>query len=150
VARLLDLVVADHRRAQLLFAQLASVRRPESRKLLAETLAWELLAHMAIEEPIFDDGGHVAMIDLIEALDGLDPEDPAFADRLQELERHVTEHQMDEELRIVPQVGDAAEAYLENRARVPRRRLPRAGLPIADGAVIDLSEAIDLRDQVLR
>lgn len=150
VARLTDLVVADHRRTHLLFAQLASVRRPESRKLLAETLAWELLVHMVVEEPIFDDGGHTAMLDLIDALDGLDVEDPAFAGRLAELERHVTEHQVDEELRILPEVGDESGAYLANRARFPRKRLRRPSEPAGDEAVIDLRGVIDMRHQVLR
>lgn len=150
----LELLTRDHREVEDLFAQFHG-GSDEERRSSAEGIIRELAIHAAIEEELFypavrkqmpaceglvEHGidEHQEVKEILAALDGMidKTHTKAFADKLQRLERSVTEHVEEEETKLFPSVRDGftKTALNElgtamNRAKKAAPTRPHPGIP---------------------
>jgi hemerythrin superfamily protein len=121
----IDLLTRDHRAVEELFGKFRS-GDDDARRSSSESIVRELSIHTAIEEQFFypavreqipDCDGlvnhsideHQEVKELLDALDGMigKAHTKAFADKMERLERSVSEHVEDEEGKLFPSVREA-------------------------------------------
>ncbi|GAA2080241.1 hemerythrin domain-containing protein [Streptomyces albiaxialis] len=147
----LELLVGDHRETERMFAAFEASRDPVRRRELVDLVVAGLERHSAAEEEhlypvvrrVLPDGDEIAARELaehaevgrtIDALDGADPTDTAFARDVATLMRQVQEHVVEEENEVFPRLRAALtpgeRAELGARAMDPGAGAtgPRAGL----------------------
>jgi iron-sulfur cluster repair protein YtfE (RIC family) len=107
------LIEGDHRVVEELFAKLEETQSPRVRERLFEQLKAELLRHKEVEERTFYAAlstlpeisdlieeameEHVDADELLQELDGLDPEEDEWVATLQELREEIEHHVTEEE-----------------------------------------------------
>jgi hypothetical protein len=113
------LIESDHRAVEELFEKLDATESPRQRERLFEQLKAELLRHKEVEERTFYAAlsvlpeitdlieeameEHVDAEELLQELDGLDPEEDEWAVTLQELREEIEHHVTEEEGEIFAQ-----------------------------------------------
>ncbi|TMD92643.1 MAG: hemerythrin domain-containing protein, partial [Chloroflexi bacterium] len=121
----IDLLTRDHRAVEELFGQFRS-GDDDARRSSSESIVRELSIHAAIEEELFypavrkqipDCDGlvnhgideHQEVKEILAALDGMidKAHTKAFADKMERLERSVSEHVEEEEGKLFPSVQEA-------------------------------------------
>jgi len=120
----IDLLTRDHRAVEELFGQFRS-GDDDARRSSSESIIRELSIHAAIEEEVFypelreatgDDAlvnhsleEHQEVKEILAALDGMidKAHTKAFADKMERLERSVSEHVEEEEGKLFPSVQEA-------------------------------------------
>jgi hemerythrin-like domain-containing protein len=110
---------ADHQRVKDLFAQYEATSNPATKRTLAAQVFMELETHAQLEENIFypavnegiDEGpdlveesvqDHETVHQLIQELQGMEPDTDAFEVKFHELIRHVEHHVAEEESEMFP------------------------------------------------
>jgi hemerythrin superfamily protein len=134
----------DHTHATALFHKFETDASPERKKAIVESVCLALEVHAQLEEEIFypalrevaaenealqkAEPEHAEMKRLIGTLREMQPTDPEYDLRVQELARDVMHHVADEETMLLP----AAELLLKDRlgelgAQMTKRRMELAG-----------------------
>ncbi|GAA0736659.1 hemerythrin domain-containing protein [Dactylosporangium roseum] len=121
---LIDLLVADHRRLESLFAEIETSAEASARQaaitaaitlLDRHTRAEEALLHPALRERLpageaivaYETGEHGRMDELLTRLGALDDTDPAFDGLLATLLDAVRQHMQEEETELFPRLRSA-------------------------------------------
>ena len=150
---LIDVIIADHREVEKVFAELESGQGdPQHRRDLADHVIAELVRHSVAEEQymypaartVLPDGDSIADHELEEhtqaervmkALDGMDAEDPRFDELLSELIADIRHHVKDEETDLLPrlaescseeQLNELGEQVLKAKEKAPTHPHPAA------------------------
>lgn len=150
---LIDVIVADHRAVEEVFAELESRNgSPDHRRDLADHVIAELVRHSVAEEQymypaareVLSDGDsivdheieeHAEAERVMKSLDGLDPARPEFDDLVGRLIDEIRHHVEDEENDLLPrlreacteeQLEDLGAKVLEAKRNAPTRPHPAA------------------------
>lgn len=150
---LIDVIMADHREVEAVFAELESGQgSPQHRRDLADHVIAELVRHSVAEEQhmypaardALSDGDEIADHELEEhaeaervmkSLDGLDPEDSKFDELIGKLIADIRHHVEDEETDLLPrlrencteeQLQDLGEKVLQAKKLAPTHPHPSA------------------------
>lgn len=112
---LVDLLVAEHRRLESLFADIETARSPAARRVALDAAITMLAAHTATEERLlhahlpaelaeYEAAEHRRVDDLVARLTELNDVDPAFRLLLAALLEAVREHVQEEETELFPRL----------------------------------------------
>lgn len=154
-----DVIRADHRKVEELFAQYETVGEQPSRKdTLVRHLCQELELHAQVEEEIFypavqalrDEGGeqlvteaikeHQTVKDLIGQLKGMAPDGASCDSAVRQLKECVTHHVEEEETEMLPRAEEHLSDQLESLgAQMQQRKQQLMGFP-QDSAQAEMSE----------
>ena len=172
----ITLLVQDHRRTDELFDRFEQTHDPDGKKRLVREFTHELSVHAAVEEqwlyPLtaqtLDDGRslaghsvdeHQRVKDLLAWLDGAEPTEPGYEERVRELITEVRHHVEEEETQLFPKLRKAVpEPQLETlgsamslaKVLAPTRPHPHApNTPPVNVLAGPVAAAVDaLRDQL--
>lgn len=116
----IDLLKADHRAVEKLFAQFEKAKDDERKKQLADQICMELRIHTQIEEEllypvsreflkeddIVDEAvvEHQAAKDLIEQIEGMQPDEELYDAKVSVLQEQIEHHVEEEEKEYFPQL----------------------------------------------
>ena len=139
MADVVDMIMSDHREVERLFDQL--MQEPDKRRMVLPVVTALLVAHSRAEESQVypaarDEAGeadevehsqaeHVEAEGMLQQLAAMDPDDPGFESKLQELIDAVTHHVEEEESSVLPglrqqlsaeRLAELGEAFAQDRA----------------------------------
>src|ERR1044072_4382397 len=149
---LVDVIIADHRAAQDVFAEIEASGDPRLRRELVEHVITELVRHSVAEEQylyptarkVLRDGDEVADHELAEhaeaekvmkTIEGLDATDPTFDELVRTLMSDIRHHLTDEENDLLPRLRTACapaelvelgEKFEQSKKLAPTRPHPSA------------------------
>jgi hemerythrin superfamily protein len=116
-----DILTSDHREMVDLISQIKHTADATQRRDLADTVIAEVMRHAVAEEMFVypaveenvpngaekvehDKQEHQEIVELMKQIEGLDASDPAFMERIQQLDAQLRHHATDEETEQFPQL----------------------------------------------